>query len=192
MSAPSTSTHNITFTKKRPDGFRLSRRELLATGLGLGGSFLVGGGFLAASTAAWAMEVKALEPAAMATLVQMARDVYPHDRFGDELYALAVKGHDDKAANDAMYKTMIEEGVAGLDTQAKALGHSNYVSAGWESERVEILRSIQDSAFFNTIRGGLVVGLYNQKAVWDLLGYEGPSFEKGGYLDRGFDDVNWL
>jgi hypothetical protein len=37
-----------------------------------------------------------------------------------------------------------------------------------------------------------VVSLYNQPAVWSLLGYEGSSYEKGGYLNRGFDDVNWL
>ena len=28
--------------------------------------------------------------------------------------------------------------------------------------------------------------------VWSLLGYEGPSFEHGGYLRRGFDDLDWL
>jgi hypothetical protein len=25
-----------------------------------------------------------------------------------------------------------------------------------------------------------------------LLGYEGPSFDKGGYLNRGFNDLDWL
>lgn len=185
-------THNVRFVRKHIDSWRLSRRELLARGVGIGGSLLIGSGFVAAGSAAWAMEVKALEPQTMATLVQMARDIFPHDRFGDELYALAVKGHDDKAATDAAFKLMLEEGVAGLDTAAKVMGHPNYVATGWEAERVEMLRAIEDSEFFQTIRGGLVVGLYNQKAVWDHLGYEGASFDKGGYLDRGFDDVDWL
>jgi hypothetical protein len=26
----------------------------------------------------------------------------------------------------------------------------------------------------------------------DLLGYEGRSFAKGGYLQRGFNDLDWL
>ena len=147
---------------------------------------------MAASSATWAMEVKALEPASMATLVQMARDIYPHDNFGDELYALAVKGHDDKAAEDEAFKTMLESGISELNTEAKANGNADYVSTGWESDRLKVLRAIEDSEFFQTIRGGLVVGLYNQEAVWSLLGYEGSSFEKGGYLDRGFDDVTWL
>ena len=37
-----------------------------------------------------------------------------------------------------------------------------------------------------------VVALYDDHEVWDLLGYEGSSFEKGGYLHRGFDDLDWL
>jgi hypothetical protein len=28
--------------------------------------------------------------------------------------------------------------------------------------------------------------------VHELLGYEGPAYEKGGYLHRGFDDLDWL
>ena len=40
--------------------------------------------------------------------------------------------------------------------------------------------------------GGLVTGLYNQKEVWPLFGYEGESFSQGGYIDRGFDDIDWL
>lgn len=192
MTGSYTPSHEVKFVEKKKPGYRLTRRELLAQGLGLGGSFLVGSGFLAASSATWAMEVKALQPATMATLVQMARDLYPHDKFGDELYAIAVQGHDDKAAGDADFKKMMEEGVSNLNSLAEAAGHPSYVDTGWESDRVALLRSIEGDGFFQTMRGGLVVSLYNQPAVWSLLGYEGSSFEKGGYLDRGFDDVNWL
>ena len=37
-----------------------------------------------------------------------------------------------------------------------------------------------------------VVTLYSDPEVWELLGYEGPSYDKGGYVDRGFDDLDWL
>ena len=50
----------------------------------------------------------------------------------------------------------------------------------------------EGEAFFQTVRGGLVTGLYNQKAVWPIFGYEGESFSKGGYIDRGFNDISWL
>ena len=71
-------------------------------------------------------------------------------------------------------------------------GYDNYLSIGWEADRVAILRSMEDSPFFQKIRGGLVTGLYNQKELWPIFGYEGESYSKGGYINRGFDDISWL
>ena len=87
---------------------------------------------------------------------------------------------------------MIESGIAALNAAAQGKGHASYLAIGWERDRVDILRGMEDSSFFQTIRGGLVTGLYNQKAVWPLFGYEGESFSTGGYIDRGFDDIQWL
>ena len=86
----------------------------------------------------------------------------------------------------------IAEGVAALDTSAQAAGFADYLSVGWESDRVKLLTAMEETGFFQTIRGGLITGLYNQKAVWPIFGYEGESFSQGGYIDRGFDDINWL
>lgn len=171
---------------------KLTRRQLLKRAVGVCGTYALGGSFIAASDAVWAIELKSLSPETMATLVQMARDIYPHDSFGDALYAAAVKAHDDTAANDADFKTLIEDGVALLNKNAAAAGNPSYIDTGWEADRVGLLRGIESTDFFGTIQGGLVVGLYNQPAVWEKLGYEGSSFEKGGYLYRGFDDINWL
>jgi len=51
---------------------------------------------------------------------------------------------------------------------------------------------MEDSAFSQKVRSTLVTGIYNNRDVWLELGYEGPSAEKGGYITRGFDDINWL
>jgi hypothetical protein len=51
---------------------------------------------------------------------------------------------------------------------------------------------MQEGKFFQTIRGNLVTGLYNNPEVWPKFGYEGSSADKGGYIDRGFSDINWL
>lgn len=170
----------------------MTRRELIASGAAAGAVFVVGAGFVAHPTEAWALETKALAPATMATLVQMARDIYPHDRLADKFYAVAVQGHDDAAAEDPMKKQMIEGGVTVLDGLAAAAGHGSYLQTGWEADRVAILRQIENGPFFQAVRGGLVVGLYNQKEVWPIFGYEGESFSKGGYLERGFNDIAWL
>lgn len=165
----------------------MTRRELLSRSAAAGAGFVVGTGWVAGSNAAWAMEVAHLKPETMATLIQMARDIYPHDHVADEYYAVAVKGYD-----DAEKAPMVEAGIAALDAAAQGKGHPGYLAMGWERDRVDVLRGMEDSAFFQTVRGGLVTGLYNQKAVWPLFGYEGESFSQGGYIDRGFNDINWL
>lgn len=165
----------------------LTRRALLQQSVAAGAAFVVGSGYVAGSSAAWAMEVQHLQPETMATLIQMARDIYPHDHVGDEFYAAAVKGYDSADAAPG-----IEAGVAALNAAAVGAGHASYLAAGWERDRVDILRGMENSPFFQMVRGGLVTGLYNQKAVWPLFGYEGESFSKGGYIDRGFDDISWL
>jgi hypothetical protein len=166
----------------------LTRRQLLASGVACG-ALVVGVGFVAHPTGAWAMEVKSLTPEHMATLIQMARDTYPHDHVPDRFYAVSVKGHDAQAAADADYKAMMQAGLADLDARA---GGAGYRALGWEDDRVAVLREIADTPFFQTVRGGLVVGLYNQPEIWPLFGYEGESYSQGGYIERGFDDIEWL
>ena len=173
--------------QKRQSPKGLTRRQLLSRATAAGASFVVGSGFLAAPNAAWAIETTNLAPETFATLVQMARDIYPHDKVSDEFYVAAVKGYDNADAAAG-----IEAGIAALDAAAQGKGFDSYLATGWERDRVDILRGMEDSAFFQQIRGGLVTGLYNQKAVWPIFGYEGSSFEFGGYIDRGFNDINWL
>lgn len=170
----------------------MTRRELLASGIKAGAVMVIGTSFVAHATDAWALETKALKPETMATLVQMARDIYPHDAISDKYYAIAVKSHDEKAAEDDAHRAMIEDGVASLNARAAEQGNKSYLATGWEAERVAILREIEDSDFFQAVRGGLVVALYNQKEIWPVFGYEGESFSNGGYIDRGFDDITWL
>lgn len=170
----------------------LTRRDLIARGTQVTALLIAGPGFVAHAGGAWATEVKGLAPQTLASLIVLARDIYPHDRLNDSYYAVAVKGHDEKAATDPAHKTLIEGGIQGLDTLAQARGATGYAGLGWEADRTALLRQIADGAFFQTVRGGLVVSLYNQKAVWPHFGYEGASFDKGGYLENGFDDIAWL
>ena len=166
----------------------LTRRQLLSRSLSAAGALAItGAGFIAAPNAAWAVEVTVITPEQMATLLQMARDIYPHDQVPDRFYAVAVKGYDSEEM-----KAMVAEGVAALDAAAKAAGFDSYVAAGWEEDRVKLLQSMETTPFFQTIRSGLVTGLYNQKEVWPIFGYQGESYSQGGYIERGFNDIDWL
>ena len=182
----------------------VSRRDFLAASgkTALGAAMVCGAGTLVVPSQGWGMELKALAPRTMATLIQMARDIYPHDRVADRYYAKAVKGFDEKSAEDEALHRMIEESAKDLDARSVARlselglsgeeGEGGYLDLGWEEDRVRVLRDIEDTELFQTIRGSLVVGLYNQKAIWPLFGYEGASAHLGGYLERGFDDIDWV
>jgi hypothetical protein len=151
---------------------------------------LLGTGISAES--AWATDAKAFSPHVMATLVKMSRDIFPHDHIADSFYVAAVQPWDEKAAANAEFRAMMEQGVARLDVDSHDAMGATYLAIPWEVDRVRLLQNIQQTPFFKKTRGDLVVSLYNQPAIWPKLGYEGSSAEHGGYLHRGFDDIDWL
>lgn len=166
----------------------LSRRDLLKRG-SIGAMLVISGTAVISPHNAWGLEATALKPETMATLITLARDIYPHDQLADRFYAIAVKGQDARAGKDAAHKALIEDGIADLNSRAGAGGYSGL---GWEDDRVAILRDIETTPFFQAIRGDLVVSLYNQPELWPIFGYEGESYSKGGYIERGFSDIEWL
>lgn len=170
---------------------QVSRRGLLRTGMVAVPAVALAGASIS-PTAAWAEAAKTLTPHAMATMVLVARDIYPHDHIADSFYIKAVTPWDAKAGKDNAVHELIRDGVALLDQTAGDRHGSPYLKLGWEADRVAVLRGIEESKFFRTVRTDLVVSLYNQPEIWPKFGYEGSSAEHGGYLHRGFDDIDWL
>ncbi len=167
-----------------------SRRQFLKTSSAA--TLIVMGGAVINQQEAWGLETKALQPETMQTLIQMARDIFPHDRFADKIYALAVKAYDDAALEDESLKTLIEDGIGELNQLANDGFGSDYLNVGWEVDRNSLLGQVESGALFQKLRGDLVVSIYNNHDVWAILGYEGESFSKGGYIERGFNDLEWL
>ena len=111
------------------------------------------------SSDAWADDATALTPATLKTLVKVARDIYPHDFFGDSYYITAIKPWDGKAAKDPGAKSLINDGVRRLDQEANDRHKVPYAQVQWEADRVALLQRIEQTAFFQKIRGDLVVSL---------------------------------
>jgi hypothetical protein len=122
-----------------------------------------------------------------ATLVAMARQIFPHHQLGDEYYAAAVEALDEKAAADPKLAAQVTAGVAKLDSTMELpflqLSRGN---------QLKVLQQIADTPFFTTVRGTTLGALYTNPNVMRDFGYEGSSVEYGGYLHRGFDDIGWL
>ncbi|WP_288587655.1 twin-arginine translocation signal domain-containing protein [uncultured Methylobacterium sp.] len=171
---------------------RFSRRGFLQTAAVAAPAAALATGAGLQVSEAWAENGAALAPAELKTLVKMARDIYPHDFLGDVYYITAIKPWDGKAAADAGVKTLLTQGVRRLDEDSQARHKVDYAQIGWEADRVVILEGISHTDFFKKIRSDLVVSLYNQPELWPKFGYEGPSADKGGYINRGFNDIDWL
>jgi len=166
----------------------LARREFLkGTGVLLGtlasGSLLAG---LAPSTA-WALELKSLTTEEGKTLMAMGRVLYPHEKLPDAVYALLSKDLDAKAAGDAGAAKMLKEGIAWLNQSAGG----NFAKAT-AAQREAIVRGMEGTAFFGTVRGQCITSLYDNDMAFAVFGYPGSAWEKGGYITRGFQDLKWL
>lgn len=141
---------------------------------------------------AWADEGQALTAPQLKTMVKMARDIYPHDFLSDTTYIAAMMPWDKKAAADPAVKGLLVGGIERLDQDAQDMFRVAYVDVPWEVDRVGLLRGIEQTPFFKKIRADMVVSLYNQHEIWPKFGYEGSSAEYGGYINRGFNDIDWL
>jgi hypothetical protein len=120
-------------------------------------------------------------------LVRLLRVAYPHQRFPDGPYERTAAAVEDAAHANAADDRALTQGLAGLDRA----GGGDFLALDDDAAEA-LLRDRADEYFFRRIRSTAVVALYDDPEVWELLGYEGPSFDKGGYLHRGFDDLDWL
>ena len=148
----------------------LDRRQFLA---GVRTALIISSTALIHPAEAWGLEVKNLKPETMRTLIKMARDIYPHDRLADRFYAVAMKGYDEKAGTDPADQDH------GRDTALPARR-----ARPKEARRCLCRRRLggrarraaapdRDEPFFQNVRGGLVVSLYNQKEVWPVVRLRG-------------------
>lgn len=160
------------------------RREFLKT-TGVLTGVLAAGSPLAmfAPSRVWAVDLSALTSEEGQVLMAVARTIAPHDKLEDAAYAVVVQSADADAGKDPKLRTLLKEGIAGLGPSfAKAP----------ESERVAALKRIETSPFFQTMRVKTLGVLYTTPIAYAYFGYEGEAFSKGGYLQRGFNDLRWL
>ena len=170
---------------------RINRRQFLQTsGLVIAGAAVASSGTLLLDpTATWAAANAALDDHTTQTLITMCRHLYPHKAIEDTEYGKTVAGFATKANADPAFAKLLRDGVATLDAAAKG----RWLDAA-DEDKLKILKSIEALPFFQTVRGTLIgaAGPYNLPSVWKKFGYEGSSWQFGGYLARGFDDIKWL
>ncbi len=168
----------------------MSRRRFLKNGSGvLMGTIAASSGMLAAvaPTRTWALSLSALSESEGDGILKVTRAIFPHDTLDDAVYALVVKDLDAAAAKDDSVASLLRDGLKMLDKKAGG----NWAGLDYLA-RENLVTKIYGTDFFEKIRGTSVVSLYNNEMAWAHFGYEGESYETGGYFDRGFQDLDWL
>jgi hypothetical protein len=120
----------------------------------------------------------AAETDTVAVLTEVAHSLFPHD-----------------GLSSAHYRDAAAAFVASSSSQgerlAVAVGAVEFL-AGTPSLRSERLRRIEQTPDFQVFRFHVLMMTYNDLSVTQAFGYQGPSLAQGGYLSRGFDDIDWL
>jgi len=120
-------------------------------------------------------------------LLRMLRLLFPHDAIDNLPYIAVVDTINQMAAAKPELLTMLKAGVRELDViQAEPWLNMS------PTKQLEVLAMIEPSPFFQTVRVTGRFLFYSNEEVWPYFGYEGSSFEHGGYLHRGFNDLDWL
>jgi len=172
---------------------KLSRRGFLAGGAAtIAAAAVAGKGLLAGPPVAGAVEPAGLSAEQSRALLEFTRDLFPHDRLPDSAYEKAIAPLFAEAASNPSTKRLLVEGIAQLDASTNATSGKAYADVAEESVRVAAIKQIEGGAFFAKVYGDTITPLYNQADMWAKFGYQGPSSALGGYVDRGFNDLDWL
>ena len=119
---------------------------------------------------ALAANLTALNGAQAKEMLALTRQLFPHDKLGDEYYWVVVEAINRDMAGSPELATRIRNGLAQL----------------------EAMKKLEGTPFFSDMLNKTQLYFYNNKAVWAKFGYEGSSWEQGGYINRGFNDVTWV
>lgn len=161
-----------------------SRRRFLLAAITYSGLVFTGiGSAVLRASAAWASSAEG----SGAELARLARLLFPHDGVADDVYVEIIDGILGDAAKDPSLQTVLNEAVEALN----AVQDGDWFDAG-EREQIAAMHAVEDRTFFGAILGNVRARFYSHPKVWEDIKYPGSSVEYGGYVDRGFDDIDWL
>lgn len=128
-----------------------------------------------------------LTPEARRILERIVRVAFPHPNFPDSAYERLADRIVTEAEGSTWFRVVLTQGLIALGAESE----EPFLDLP-EERALAVLRRVADLEFFGFIRRTAVLNLYDDPEVWQVLGYEGESFSKGGYLHRGFNDLAWL
>jgi len=161
-----------------------SRRRFLVAAIAYSGLISTGmGAALLRASTAWAKSANGNAD----ELTRLAQLLFPHDGIADAVYAEVIDSILSDSANDSSMTDMLSQAVSALN----AAQNGDWFEAG-EKDQIAAMQAVEHEAFFAAILGNVQARFYNHSKVWEHIKYPGSSVQFGGYVDRGFDDIDWL
>ena len=115
---------------------------------------------------------------AIARLTALARQLFPYDGLGDEVYVTVI--------SDVLANTKNNEAMQSCAEQLNGFLTMN------DSKQIDAIRQIETMPSFNEVRETVLTNLHNCQELWTLIGYEGPSLQFGGYAQEERANLDWL
>lgn len=113
-------------------------------------------------------------------LAALAVELFPHDQVPKEKY-------EGVAAYFAVHSPDVAQAIAAQLNEPGA----SFTDVD-RARRIELVQNNLYSPEFLAFRLTAAVGLYDDLDVVSDFGFQGPSLTEGGYLHRGFNDLDWL
>ena len=103
----------------------------------------------------------------------------PYQELAEQLFALT--------ESDPVWEDALSQAQHSLDADSGG----NWLEAD-NAVKIATMQAYEQEPWFLTIKFRSQFIFFERSDVWGALGYEGPSLHKGGYINRGFDDIDWL
>jgi len=116
-------------------------------------------------------------------LARLGRLLLPHDDLADDVYT--------EVLNDALAATVGDASLRDVETLLNAQQSADFMDID-EGGQLSAMRAIEGDDSFAAVLNVLKTQLYDHPAVWEVINYEGPSYQNGGYLNRGAGEIDWL
>lgn len=171
---------------------RLTRRSFLVGAVqgGLGAYLAWAGGLFLPWTRpgiAHGADLAVLSDKEAEAMLAMTRQLYPHPGLGNRFYWVVVEGIDKEMSGNADLAARIRQGFASMGEvfgiEFRELSKGNQIRA---------MKEVEDTPFFSDMLSKTTYYFYDNSEVWPYFGYEGSSWEHGGYIDGGFNDADWV
>ncbi len=120
-------------------------------------------------------------------LAALVLTLFPHQGVASEVYADVAERARKSLEARVDWDDLRQEGASLLES----IGTEQWAALD-DAARAAFASAISDTRFFKSFYQAALPEFYSHPDVWRRLGYPGESASQGGYLHRGFDNIDWL